>query len=193
MADDKPEAQVFEFDTAYIIDRYLEHWDLAEEFCEAFMTSLDLPVDYAVVDVRRLKFAVESAYQDIARYKQYHQENPQTDLLDCTKRCAYLLKWIVKFKPIATRGDDIDNEQLDFAELINEAFALYLFDIHLSDEIGEDIGLSILKVQQLAYDLMYRQISVDGWISIFQMLKDCCVPKNLAGVVPFLEFVPTKG
>lgn len=180
----------FEFPTDYIKDRFLEHWGLAEKFCPAFLECFKLDSEHAKIDPRRLKFAVESAYQDIARYKEYHQTDPENELLDCTKRCAYLLKWIIKFKPIQTSNVDFENESLDYAELINEAFALYLFDIHLSNEIGEDVGLSETKIRQFAYDLLYRQISVDGWIAIFQILKECCVPDNFADKVPFMDLTP---
>jgi hypothetical protein len=182
----------FEFSREYIKERFLEHWTLAEQFGCVFLESNGVPPDLFEVDTRRLKFAVESAYQDIARYKDYHQEDPANSLLDCTKRCAYLVKWIVRFKPIVVKNVQFENEDLDYVELINEAFVMFLFDLHLSDEVQRDVGLTEPKIQHFAYDLLYRQISVDGWIAIFQLLKDCCYPEALEGTVPFIEAMPAS-
>lgn len=180
----------FEFSRAYIISRFKEHWGLAEEFCEAFLSAFGLRSDIAIVDTRKLKFAIDSAYQDIARYKDYHQKNPEEDLLDCTKRCAFLVKWILKFKPIVLIDANITDDDVDYIELVNEAFCLYLFEIHLSSEISFDIMISEDKVRHLAYDMMYRNITVDGWISIFTLFKECVYPVNLAGQVPFISPLP---
>jgi hypothetical protein len=182
----------FEFQPEYIKARFLDHWILAEQFCPPFAGSFGLSDDCFMISTRKLKLVIESAYQDIARYKQYHQDDPYNERLDCTKRCAFLLKWLVRFKPIQLADSDIETEQLDYAELINEAFALYLFDIHLSDELGMDVCLSEQKTQQFAYDLLYRQISVDGWIAIFQLIKEACTPENLASSAPFIENLPTS-
>lgn len=163
----------FQFSKEYIKERYLEHWGFAEQFGEAFAFELGADPNSVFIDARKLKFAVESTYQDIARYKDYHHENPETDKLDCTKRCAYFIKWIVKFKPIGLVRGEISDDSLDYVELVNEAFALYLFDLHLSDEMNLEVAISVEKARQFAYDLMYRNISVDGWIAIFTLIKDC--------------------
>lgn len=180
----------FQFSKDYVVKKYLDHWGLAEDFCTHFLEAFGVKSGMAEIDPRRLKLAVESAYQDIARYKDFHQKDPATELLDCTKRCAFLLKWIIKFKPIEIRNVDFENETLDYVELVNETFALYLFDVHLSDELKFDVGIAQSKIHQFAYDLLYRQISTDGWIAIFQLLKDTCFPQNVSEHVPFMEVFP---
>jgi hypothetical protein len=174
----------FEFSDTEIDQRIADHWEFAEDFTQSMLDTrpdLEDKIDF-VVNRRRLKIATSSAYQDIARYKDYHQKDPWNDNLDCVKRSAFLLKWVLKIKPIQIIGDngidaDISQFGIDDLETINEMFALYLFELHLSDEIGTDIALSEQKMAELSYDLLYREISVDGWIAIFQMVKDCCDPK----------------
>lgn len=82
--------------------------------------------------------------------------------------------------------ENLRNRDIDELEIINELFVLYLFELHLSDEMKINLALSESKAFQLAYDLLYRQVNVDGWISIFQLIKDCCYPKFVKGV-PFLD------
>lgn len=182
----------FEFSQGTIDERLADHWQFAEDFVEGIKNDEAHPRSnvHFVISRRRMKLAIESAYQDIARYKNYHQRDPWNEQLDCVKRCAYLIKWIVVFKPILVVGDDgadpdIDAESLDDLEILNEFFAIYLFELHLSDEIDKDVALSDGKTRELAYDLLYRQITVDGWIAVLQLIKDCCWPKLLKNI-PFV-------
>jgi hypothetical protein len=143
------------------------------------------------VNPRRLRLAIASAYKDIARYKNFHQDDPWTERLDCVKRSSYLVKWIVQVKPVTVTGpdgdtQDIENVELDEIEIINELFAIHIYELHLSDEIDKNIALSDDKLFELAYDLIYRHVSVDGWIAVFQLIKDCCSPKIVKGV-PFVK------
>lgn len=183
----------FEFSKSTITNRFVNHWELADDFIEGFLSDKKhtRPGTKIIVNKRRLYLAIESTYQDIARYKNYHQDDPWNDPLDCVKRCAYIVKWIIKFKPLAAEAEDrenpdIANIHLDELEIINELFAIYLFEFHLSNEVDIDVVLSEDKQFELAYDLIYRQISVDGWIAIFQLFKDCCFPKWIRGV-PFIS------
>lgn len=192
----KPKAQAkryFDYTPEEINDRFVDHWELAEHFVTGFLCASGRGGSNLAIDVnpRRLRLVIASAYKDVARYKNFHQRDPWVERLDCVKRCAYLAKWIVRVKPLIVIGDesdlanDVDQANLDEAELINEFFVLYLFENHLSTEIGKNISLSLDKAWDLAYDLIYREISVDGWISIFQLVKDCCAPKIVKGV-PFI-------
>lgn len=189
----------FRYTKEEIRDHFIGCWDLAEDFIEEIVRKK--PVGDAVkivVSPRRLYLAVESAYQDIARYKNYHQSDPFREKLDCTKRCAFLLKWIPRLKPIQvipgspsfTGVEDqgfvqLSDNSYDDLELLNELFALFLFEINLTAEIKLEVAISEEKLRQLAYDLLYRDISRNGWIAILQLFKDCCYPKFIKGV-PFL-------
>ncbi len=192
----------FSYTQEEINSRFIDHWEFAEDFLEGMLQSFgknEAIDEYSAdensfrffIDTRRLFLAVDSTYQDIARYKDYHQSNPWVERLDCTKRCAYFLKWIPRFKPISIHKARSSNEQLndtdlDRLELLNEFLAIYLFELHLSDEIGIDIALSDEKLRHFAYDLLYRNISKDGWISILQLIKESCFPKFIKGV-PFVS------
>lgn len=179
----------FEFSKEYIKERFLEHWELAEDFGEHFASALGAKPGSVFVDTRKLKFSVESTYQDIARYKDYHQKSPEKDRLDCTKRCSFFIKWLGKFKPISVSSNEITDDSLDYVELVNEAFSLYLFEQHLSEETGVEIVLSEVKARQFAYDLMYRQISVDGWIAILQLIKECVTEETGIRMPSFIELL----
>lgn len=183
----------FEYSAEEVDERFIDHWEFADDFIQAFLSapgreSSDLEL---TVNPRRMKLAIASAYKDIARYKNFHQDDPWTEYLDSVKRAAYLVKWIMQVKPIIVsdpKGDSqsVENVELDELEIINELFAIHLFELHLSDEINMNVALSENKLFELAYDLIYRHISVDGWISVFQLIKDCCHPKLVRGV-PFVQ------
>lgn len=182
----------FQFSQSVIDARVVDCWEMADDFIERVFSPASLGDDSIelAVSPRRLKIAVESAMQDIARYKNYHQSNPWKQKLDCTKRCAYLTKWLNRYKPIVIKGFDTDDDHvdpnvLDMLQITNEMFCLYVFEVHLSEEINKDVALSEGKLYELAYDLLYRDIGPDGWIAIYQLIKDCCVPKAIRA--PFLS------
>tara|TARA_R110002094_G_scaffold201460_1_gene172942 strand:- start:1075 stop:1686 length:612 start_codon:yes stop_codon:yes gene_type:complete len=174
-------AQRFEFSDELVGERFLDNWTLAENFLEAW-EKVCAPGDgiehaqFSISDTRMF-LAVSSAYQDIARYKDYHQTSPETQKLDATKRCAFLVKWILKFKPInivrPPRLSDDDPGSLDQFELINEDFAIFLAEVHMSEDLGLDFEFSELKRTQIMYDMVYREIGADGWMAFFQLVKDC--------------------
>jgi hypothetical protein len=183
----------FEYSAEEINDRFVDHWEFADDFITGFLAAPERENSKLQIDVnpRRLRLAIASAYKDIARYKNFHQDDPWTERLDCVKRSSYLVKWIVQVKPVTVTGldgdaQDIENFELDEIEIINELFAIHLYELHLSDEIYKNIALSDDKLFELAYDLIYRHVSVDGWIAVFQLIKDCCSPKIVKGV-PFVK------
>lgn len=188
--------KLFTFSKTTIRRHFVDHWSFAEHFLGGLLT-LDQRTDNKfanasiTIDPRKLFLTIESAYQDIARYKNYHQVDPFHQKLDAVKRSAFLIKWIVRFKPITVSSKDeerlLDDINLDTLEVLNELFALYVCEVHLSNEVARDISFSVDKKFELAYDLIYRQISSDGWIAIFQMVKDCCHSQAVIKSVPFLE------
>lgn len=171
----------FEFSEATIRERFLDHWEFAEAFLEAYLTSWETADGIAnaqlSISKTRLFFAVSSAYQDIARYKNYHQPDPENQRLDATKRCAFLIKWLLRFRPINlvtdVRVDEADPVALDLFELVNENFAIFVAETHLSAEIQVDFIFSEAKRKELLYKMLYRDVGVDGWMSFFQLVKEC--------------------
>jgi hypothetical protein len=122
---------------------------------------------------------VQSAMEDIYRYKVYHLNNDGAKLSDAIKRAAYFTKWIVRFRPIyhAGRTPAIEDFRTaysndDIALLINEAFALdWAFTT-----IGTEVGTSKLFpapeiLADLLYDLHYRAMSEDALMEIFSIFR----------------------
>ncbi|MEL6610156.1 MAG: hypothetical protein AAFO93_14710, partial [Pseudomonadota bacterium] len=93
----------FDFPDGYVADRIAEHWHMSEKFIRSFENKYFGKRDEGPlvgINEGRFLLAVSSAYRDILRYKIYHQEDPETEKLDCVKRCAYLLKWFMRIRPL---------------------------------------------------------------------------------------------
>ena len=82
--------EVFEFSEEDIALRIADIWQLAEDFIDGFLQDENFPRPHAnlIINKRLLLLATESAYQDIARYKNYHQKDPKNDKLDCAAGSA---------------------------------------------------------------------------------------------------------
>lgn len=187
----------FSFPDGYVEARLLEHWQMAEEFMAAFerdyFDGRAQPESHVGINEERLALAVSSAYQDIVRYKVYHQENPKYEKLDCVKRCAFLLKWFVRLKPLYVKqpsnGVAVD-ASLTPLEMANEFLSLYFFEQHLSLEQECQIELDEIKTAELAYALLYRQMNEDAWVAIFQLIKECAEFGSIEET-PFLREIVT--
>lgn len=173
----------FTFTKEQVQEIYLDHALMAQDFLSAIeKNSVSAGTDEAVsfsINRRRLYLAIESAYQDIARYKNYHQDEPIKGKLDATKRGAYLIKWVNKFKPIDAKvgkefEPNLEIEGFDIFENINEYLALYFCENHLSYEVGIDLAFSQDKIHEFIYYLLYRELNEHSWIAILQLLKDSC-------------------
>lgn len=130
-----------------------------------------------------------SAYIDIARYKQFHLEDPKVEKSDAVKRAAYFTKWIVRFRPLLI----IDREQVgdsspDYDPLIflNEDLALQwgLLCIAQDNQLT-DLFLRKKVHADFLYYLHFREISADGWLSTYQLLDDIANARNDN---PLIEF-----
>ena len=168
-------AEKFEFDPEVYETRFKDHWALAEHFQEAFEKTFSVKIG---IDHRRLYIAIISAYDDIARYKTFHLENPEEEKSDAIKRAAYLTKWICRFKPLqVNEGADFSSEiisdkNIDYTILVNELFAIHVATTHLSVHAGRDFVLTPDKEYELVYDLLFRNISEDALMIIYQTLAD---------------------
>jgi hypothetical protein len=132
---------------------------------------------------RRLYLTIISAYKDIERYKNFHLDDPFRQRSDAIKRSAYLAKWLCRFKPItvADTGDssDLSNVDVDKATLVNELFALHLACVHISVDIAKDFVISDEKAYEIAYEMLFRNLSEDSYLLVFQMLRDHITQKPL--------------
>ena len=165
----------FEFSKEVIESRYLDHWYLAENFQEQTEENFSIQT---TVDSRRLFASIYSAYEDIARYKNYHLTNPAKQKSDAVKRTAFLTKWICRFKPILVEGGSCSVEelrektQIDCGLLVNELFALYVTTVNLSVQIGRDFALTEEKQYDIAYDLLFRHINEDSLLMAYQAILE---------------------
>lgn len=89
-----PERRAFLFPTHILEGRFIDLWKWAESYVEAFNRRFGTTVE---INLRKLYMAVISAYDDIARFKNYHFEDPEKKKSDGIKRAAYLTKWICRF------------------------------------------------------------------------------------------------
>jgi len=130
-----------------------------------------------------LYVAVKSAYDDIERYKLYHQENPIGQKSNSVKRVAYLIKWIVKTRPIQYQsGEDLKNA-IPF--IANAGYALALARAHMAAEVRREFHFTLNKEMEIIYDLSYREITGDGLLAIFQNFYDIILDKS-----PFEKLTP---
>ena len=172
-----------------ISERFQQHYNWAEEFILQYGSPPELRVN-----PQAMYIAIKSAYDDIYRYKAYHLSDPKANLSDAVQRAAYLCKWLIKFRPIEYSGSfDFDNiSEFDevSAELLNGSFALLACRTHISNELKRQFFFNEQYEDEFQYDILYRNISDDGLLHIFQMIFSA-VKVGRAGVLEFYEPSPT--
>jgi len=167
--------ELFEFTPEELKNRFVDHWSVAEEYAAVIAQQFNVEID---LHVRKLYLAVISAYKDIERYKNFHLTDPLNQKSDAVKRTAYLAKWISRFKPLQVREVDAVGElsfediATDDATIVNELFAIYLASVHLSVDVKKDFVISDEKAQELAYEMLFRQLNEDAFMMIFQLMRD---------------------
>lgn len=101
---------------------------------------------------------IESYYLDISRIKCFHNIN----LSDGHKKAAFSIKWLMKFRPIQL-DPSCDGGVIKRADMLaNEIFAVHLAMLLMGIGFEEFDGLSIKYLNNLFYNLHYRE--VDGMI-----------------------------
>lgn len=134
------------------------------------------------INRRLLYLTVVSAYYDIARYKTFHFAGDHTKKSDGVKRAAYFTKWTIRFRPIqCVFLDDIADADIESAWvlMLNEHLALEWGSQCLANDGGlPGIRLSGKFRNDLLYTLHYREMNVDGLLSIYQMLSDTIKSKQ---------------
>jgi hypothetical protein len=128
------------------------------------------------VNGRAIYEVVNSAFYDVARFKEMHLARGQSKLSDGVKRAAYFAKWILKMRPIEYRLDEEApaHDVYDaWLEMMNEHLAL---EWGLAC-IGADLSYASIAPkasfrEDTAYALHYREIGGDGLIAMFKILSD---------------------
>lgn len=154
-------------------DHYADHFHWAVSYVDkankVYHTQL-------FVNTSALYIAVKSAYDDIERYKIYHQEDPQRHKSNSVKRVAYLTKWIVKTRPI--QYTPVSGAKDLIPLLANAGYALTVSRSHISGEIKKEFFFSSEKMTEFVYDLTYREITGDALLAIFQNYYDLLLGKS---------------
>jgi hypothetical protein len=165
-------ADLFEFTPAELEDRFVDHFKLARDYADAIGQEFNVSIG---ISKRRLYLTIISAYEDIARYKNYHLDDPFHQKSDAIKRASYLTKWICRFKPLVVQEgtlDDIASANIDKTLIVNELFALHLAAVHLSVDAKRNFIISEIKSYEIAYEMMFRHLSEDSYLLVFQMIMD---------------------
>lgn len=153
--------ELFEFSAQDLEDRFVDHYKLALSYANAITEEFGVQI---TISQRRLYLTIISAYEDIARYKNYHLDDPFHQKSDAVKRASYLTKWICRFKPLNVGEGPLEgmsNIEIDKTLIVNELFALHLAAVHLSVDVRCDFIISEQKGYEIAYEMMFRHLSED--------------------------------
>lgn len=157
-----------------------------KELQNSSVASVRLRFDHVV-----MANVVQSAMDDILRYKLYHQDK-NDGLSNCVKRSAYFTKWIVTLRPLyhdrpATPGA-LDKK--DPTLLMNEMYAVQnSLRTIATDTDNEVIKLDPFFYSELLYDLHYRDLSGDALLTIYGMILD--MVEKRPGVMKVFDVDPT--
>jgi hypothetical protein len=153
-----------------IEQRYLDFFEIAENFCSAYGGD----EESVEIDPAMLYLAVVATYDDISRYKSYHLSEPATQRANAIKRAAYGVKWVVRFSPLIfpNMGHLTGKITARHDGLANAMFAVHFALVNLEEFTGHSINLPPEIQFALIYDLMYREISADALILLFETISE---------------------
>lgn len=156
--------------------RFSEHYSFAKVFLQQWHKVDSRPE--MIINENSLFLAVKSAYDDVFRYKKYHQEDGQRS--NGVKRAAYLCKWICKFKPIEyadpAKSDDLHEIS---GLLVNADFSQWLARSHIAaDSDHRHFQFSNRYLFELLYDLTFRELNGDALLHIFQNVHTVIVDQE---------------
>lgn len=175
------------FSQETIISRFEQYYAYALIYVKSFIAEDESPL--LRVNPQSMYIATKSAYDDIFRYKVYHQADPRNGLSNSVKRAAYICKWLNKFRPIEyVRCPENENYEYDdiAALLVNGAFALLLCRTFIGEELQRPFFYTNEYNYEFQYDLLYRNLGDDGLLHIFQMIFSA-VKVHRAGVLEFIS------
>lgn len=155
-------------------ERFAEHSVLATKYIDQVNKAYSTNV---YLNDAALFVAIKSAYDDVERYKIYHQESPEIQKANAVKRVAYLTKWVMKMRPLQSpNGSDItDITPL----LVNASFCLAVARAHISAELSKEFVLTLQKEYEIIYDLTFRELNGDALLSMYQNFYDIARGQNL--------------
>jgi hypothetical protein len=167
--------QIPEFPESKLKENYAVFCAYAEKIAE--IARQKYPHMSPTVDLVVALNVVQSAYDDIKRYKMYHLEDFQKNKSDAAKRAAYFTKWILKLRPIMVNHDRsylaAAEKTKDRSLFLNEFLAISWGLDNLAAEQGiQGIRLRRRALANILYDFHFREINGDGLIALFLLLSD---------------------
>ena len=175
--------QDFLFDEATIKQRYEDFYNIADIFCHEYNNGYEVKVE---IDPSLLYLAVVAIYDDVARYKAYHLTNPVRQKANPIKRAAYAVKWLMHFSPLilpqmghASGGKNIEDADV----LVNAMFALHFAMMNLRVHTKENFYLERNTQFELIYDLLYRGLTSDALILLFDIMCALAKTRNVNSVI----------
>lgn len=125
-------------------------------------SGLDISIDFGA-----LWNLTRSYVDDVHRYSSYHD----APIPDKARRCAYLCKWLMKFRPLVVLNPSAprDEEIQTFSLMANEIFTAWCVSALMTldwSEVSNEIRLLLL------YSLRHRFNSEDTYILFFAHLCD---------------------
>lgn len=175
--------QDFLFDEATIKERFEDFFEIADKFCEQYNKGQEVKVE---IDPSLLYLAVVAIYDDVARYKAYHLTNPIKQKANPVKRAAYAVKWLMHFSPLIfpQMGHASGDKKIEDADtLANAMFALHFAMMNLRVHTGTNFNLRTEMHFELIYDLLYRGLTTDSLIILFDVVCALASTRDVASVI----------
>jgi hypothetical protein len=175
--------QDFLFDEATIQERFKDFFDIADKFCDEYNEGQDVKVE---IDSSLLYLAVVAIYDDVARYKAYHLPNPIKQKANPIKRAAYAVKWLMHFSPLIfpQMGHATGRHAPEDADtLANAMFALHFAMMNLRVHTGTNFSLKQEMHFELIYDLLYRGLTTDSLILLFDVVSALAITGDVSSVI----------
>lgn len=145
-----------------------EAYSLLREFAMKFEKGMSEECGSTIlIDYDGLWNLSRSYADDVGRYSAYHD----TQVPDQARRCAYMCKWLMKFRPIVVMEvGDPGNEEVRTCELMaNELFAL----VCVSGMMEFDWSSVSPRIRTiLLYSLRHRYNSEDTYILFFAQIHN---------------------
>lgn len=158
--------ELFDIITSYFVNVISDQFDFEEEGC------------FFCIDDTKLNHIVKSYFYDIIRYKEFHfsEEGVSTEeeihcikenggkYIDAAKQAAYMVKWILKVKPISIDKDNVDElseAQINICITLNEFLSYMYANAILKIEFDD------VRAEDIVYQFHYRPYEEGAFERIF--------------------------
>lgn len=175
----------FLFDEETLKQRFEDFYDIADKFCTSYNEGQEVKVE---IDASLLYLAVVAIYDDIARYKAYHLQNPVKQKSNPVKRAAYSVQWLMHFSPLIfpQMGHVTGQHKPENADtLANAMFAIHFAMMNLRAHTGVNFNLTTDMHFELIYDLLYRGLTTDSLIILFDVVSTLAKTNDVKSVIEF--------